>query len=199
MGLVRSYRDLTVWRKSMDLAVGIYGLTRGFPAEERYGLTAQMRRAASSIAANIAEGWARRTTGEFVQALSVARGSLAELETFPHLTARLEMIDEKQAAGALDSCAEIHKMLNALAKSLGVAPDGPAGAGGRGKGRRQSRRRLPRRQARPPNPQPLIPNPFRAAFYAARINATPRTLSPAGIKRQMREPSPVTLTTPRKT
>ena len=118
MGLVRSYRDLTVWRKSMDLAVGIHGLTRGFPAEERYGLTAQMRRAASSIAANIAEGWARRTTGEFVQALSVARGSLAELETFLHLTARLEMIDEKQAAGALDSCAEIHKMLNALAKSL---------------------------------------------------------------------------------
>ena len=105
----------------MDLAVSIHGLTRGFPAEERYGLTAQMRRAASSIAANIAEGWARRTTGEFMQALSVARGSLAELETFLHLTARLEMIDEKQAAGALDSCAEIHKMLNALVKSLGAA------------------------------------------------------------------------------
>ena len=82
MKSLRSYRELTVWQKSIDLAVKIYRITRRFPAEERYGITSQMRRAASSVPANIAEGQARRTTGEFLQALGVARGSLAELETF---------------------------------------------------------------------------------------------------------------------
>ena len=102
----------------MDLTVKIYKLTRNFPAEERYGLTSQMRRAASSIAANIAEGQARRTTGEFLQALGVARGSLAELETFLHLSARLETMPEALAETLLTDCAEINKMLNAIVKSL---------------------------------------------------------------------------------
>ncbi len=66
----------------MDLAVKIYKLTRGFPTEERFGIISQMRRAASSIPANIAEGQARKTTGEFLQSLGMARGPLAELETF---------------------------------------------------------------------------------------------------------------------
>ena len=82
MTSLSSYRELIVWQKSMDLTVRIYALTRCFPAAERYGITSQMRRSASSIPANIAEGQARRSTGEFVQSLGVARGSLAELETF---------------------------------------------------------------------------------------------------------------------
>ena len=117
-GSLRSYRELAVWRKAIDLTVGIYELTKGFPAEEKFGLTAQMRRAASSIAANIAEGQARRTTGEFLQAPAMARGSLAELETFLHLSLRLEILTQALAESLLADCAEINKMLHALTQSL---------------------------------------------------------------------------------
>ncbi len=102
----------------MRLAVQVYKLTRRFPAEERYGLTAQMRRAATSIAANIAEGQARRTTGEFLQALGMARGSLAELETFLYLSASLAMTGREEAETLLTDCAALNKMLHALGKSL---------------------------------------------------------------------------------
>ena len=118
MTSLRSYRELTVWQKSMDLTVKIYALTRSFPGDERYGITSQMRRAASSIPANIAEGQARRTTGEFLQSLGIARGSLAELETFVLLSTKLEMITPKNSEHLLRDCAEISKMLNALIKSL---------------------------------------------------------------------------------
>ena len=118
MTSLRSYRELVVWQKSMDLTVRIYALTRRFPAEERYGITSQMRRAASSIPANIAEGQARRSTGEFLQSLGVARGSLAELETFLILSTKLEMTNSENSERLLSDCAEISKMLNALIKSL---------------------------------------------------------------------------------
>ena len=118
MTSLSSYRELIVWRKSMDLTVKIYRLTRQFPAEERYGITSQMRRAAASIPANIAEGQARRSTGEFLQSLGVARGSLAELETFLILSARLDMITQEDSERLLSDCIEINKMLNALIKSL---------------------------------------------------------------------------------
>ncbi|MDE0040911.1 MAG: four helix bundle protein [Candidatus Poribacteria bacterium] len=96
----------------------MYRLTQQFPAEERYGITSQMRRAAASIPANIAEGQARRSTGEFLQSLGVARGSLAELETFLILSARLDMITQEDSERLLSDCIEINKMLNALIKSL---------------------------------------------------------------------------------
>ena len=118
MPSLSSYRDLIVWQKSMDLTVKIYALTRRFPAVERYGITSQMRRAASSIPANIAEGQARRSTGEFVQSLGVARGSLAELESFLILSTKLEMTNSDNSEHLLSDCAEINKMLNALIKSL---------------------------------------------------------------------------------
>ena len=118
MTSLSSYRELIVWQKSMDLTVRIYALTRCFPAAERYGITSQMRRSASSIPANIAEGQARRSTGEFVQSLGVARGSLAELETFLTLSTKLEMTTPEQCRCLLNDCAEISKMLNALIKSL---------------------------------------------------------------------------------
>ena len=118
MTSLRSYRELVVWQKSMDLTVRIYSLTRSFPREERFGITSQMRRAASSIPANIAEGQARRTTGEFLQSLGVARGSLAELETFLTLSERLEMTSDKDSQTLLSDCAEINKMLHALMRSL---------------------------------------------------------------------------------
>ena len=118
MTSLSSYQELIVWQKSMDLTVEIYRLTWQFPAEERYGITSQMRRSAASIPANIAEGQARRSTGEFLQSLGVARGSLAELETFLTLSTRLNMTTPEDSERLLSDCVEINKMLNALIKSL---------------------------------------------------------------------------------
>ena len=118
MKSLSSYRELTVWQKSIDLAVRIYTVTRQFPADEKFGIISQMRRAASSIPANIAEGQARRTTGEFLQSLGMARGSLAELETFVTLCEKLAYLDQPTSESLLTDCAEINKMLNGLMKSL---------------------------------------------------------------------------------
>ena len=118
MNSIRSYQDLIVWQKSMDLTVNIYALTQGFPSAERYGITSQMRRASSSIAANIAEGQGRRSKGEFIQSLGIARGSLAELETFLTLAKRLSMITSNDSERLLNNCVEINKMINGLIKSL---------------------------------------------------------------------------------
>jgi len=84
---VRDYKDLLVWQKAMALAKEVYQWTRNFPSEEKFGLVSQMRRAAVSIPSNIAEGQARKTTGEFVQFISHASGSLAELDTQLRLAA----------------------------------------------------------------------------------------------------------------
>lgn len=118
MKSLNSYRELTVWQKSIGLTVKIYSITRGFPSEERFGITSKMRRAASLIPANIAEGQARNTTGEFLQSLGIARGSLAELETFLMLSEKLGFLTIAECESLLKDCAEINKMLNALIKSL---------------------------------------------------------------------------------
>ena len=118
MTSIRSYRELIVWQKSIDLTVRTYEVTRRFPAEERYGLTSQMRRAAASVPANIAEGQARRSTGEFLQSLGIARGSLAELETFLTLSERLRLIRSETRDSVLENCAEINRMLTGLMRSL---------------------------------------------------------------------------------
>jgi len=78
---VRHYKELKIWQRGMHLTKSVYQLTAGFPSDERFGLTAQMRRAAVSAPSNIAEGQARSGTREFLQFLSYASGSLAELET----------------------------------------------------------------------------------------------------------------------
>jgi four helix bundle protein len=78
---INSYRDLRVWQDAMTLAESCYRLTRQFPRDELFGLTSQIRRAAASIPANVAEGHGRESTGNFVQSLRVAQGSLKELET----------------------------------------------------------------------------------------------------------------------
>jgi four helix bundle protein len=90
---VSSYQDLVVWQKGMDLAVLCYRLTRPFPAEERYGMTSQIRRAATSIPANIAEGWGRGTTAEYIHFLRIAQGSIKELETLLLLCQRVDLLE----------------------------------------------------------------------------------------------------------
>ena len=88
-----SYRDLIVWQKAMDLTELMYGVTRNFPKEELCGLVSQLRRAAVSVASNIAEGQGRLTTGEFRHFLGLARGSLLEVETQVLLSERLRILD----------------------------------------------------------------------------------------------------------
>ncbi len=114
----RSYKDLIVWQKAIELAKLVYRLTMTFPNEEKFGLTAQLRRAAVSVPSNIAEGQARRTTGEFVQFISHAEGSIAELDTQLILSLELKFSPMKDVAPAFELLTEIRKMLNALRRTL---------------------------------------------------------------------------------
>jgi len=109
---------LLVWRKGIDLVKEIYRMTKPFPAEERFGLISQMRRAAVSVPSNIAEGQARRTTGEFVQFLSQAEGSIAELDTQLVLAVELGYAEAAQVASAAELVSELRRMLNALRRTL---------------------------------------------------------------------------------
>jgi four helix bundle protein len=115
---VRSYRDLEVWQKAMDLVVECYEITKRFPKDEIYGLILQLRRAAVSIPANIAEGRGRKHTGEFIQYLSIAYGSLAELETHLQIAQRLNYSNIGDSDQLLEKTAEIGRMINGLRRSL---------------------------------------------------------------------------------
>ncbi|WP_343302643.1 four helix bundle protein [Mesorhizobium retamae] len=99
---IKSYRDLLVWQAAVELAVTCYSVTRNFPASEVCGMTSQIRRSSTSIAANIAEGHGRENTGAFVQFLRVAQGSLKELETHLILSGRVGLIPEKEARPCSD-------------------------------------------------------------------------------------------------
>src|SRR5271170_8467159 len=104
--IIRSYRDLAVWKKSMSLVLDIYSNTQTFPKIETYGLTSQLRRAAVSIPSNIAEGQARLSTGEFKHFLGNARGSLAEVETQILIAKDLSYLEENQTETLLNATAE---------------------------------------------------------------------------------------------
>jgi four helix bundle protein len=117
-GKIRDYQDLLVWQKGIDLAKAIYLMTRTFPVEEKYGLISQMRRAAVSISSNIAEGQARNTTGEFVQFLSHAEGSLAELDTQLRISFELGFLSTDQKKPVQLRIVELQKMLRSLRAKL---------------------------------------------------------------------------------
>lgn len=124
---IRSYRDLLVWQKGLELAEQIYRLTKAFPDEERFGLVAQMRRAVVSVPSNIAEGQARHGRKEFIHALSLAQGSLAELDTQLELSGKLGYCSDPSRAEAFKVIAELQKMLSALRQRLSerLAADTP--------------------------------------------------------------------------
>ncbi|MEE0507493.1 four helix bundle protein [Phascolarctobacterium succinatutens] len=115
---LKSYKELTVWQKSMLLTEEIYRLARLLPREELYSLSDQMRRAAVSIPSNIAEGQARSSTKAFVSFLSIAKGSNAELETQLMICVRLKYLTQSQAEVALNLCSEVGKMLTVLIGKL---------------------------------------------------------------------------------
>ena len=114
----RSYKDLVVWQKGIALAKLAYRLTESFPSAEKFGIVAQMRRAAVSIPSNIAEGQARRTTGEFVQFISHAEGSVAELDTQLILSIELKFCNGTATDSTFALISEIRRMLNALRRKL---------------------------------------------------------------------------------
>jgi len=114
----RGYKDLLVWQKGMLLVKGIYRLTLSFPSDEKFGLTSQMRRAAVSIPSNIAEGQARRSTGEFIQFVSHAEGSVAELDTQLLIAVDLSYCSSSEAQTLFDLLLELRKMLNSLRRKL---------------------------------------------------------------------------------
>jgi len=115
---IKSHRDLIVWQKAMDLVVAVYCASKGFPKEETYGLIGEMRRAAVSIPANIAEGQGRRLAKEFQQFLAHARGSLLELDTHLELALRLEYLDPAKHAAVHDKLDEVGRLINGLMRSL---------------------------------------------------------------------------------
>lgn len=113
-----NFKDLVVWQKSIELVVLIYKTTRTFPDDERYGLTNQMRRAASSIPSNIAEGHMRSTNKDFGQFLAIARGSYAELETQNCIAQRLKYISKENYEILSQRIEEIAKMSASLHKKV---------------------------------------------------------------------------------
>ena len=113
MGMIRSYKDLVVWQKSINLVATVYAVTKKFPQDERFGLVSQTQRAAVSIAANIAEGHGRGTRSDYAHFLDMANGSVAEVETLLTIAKKLSLCPAEQ-------CSTIEKQLSEIGKMLGV-------------------------------------------------------------------------------
>ena len=115
---IRSHRDLKVWRRAIDLVDRVYDATAGYPRDERYGLVSQTQRAAVSICANIAEGFARGPLPDYLRFLSIASGSCAELDTHLVIATRRRYISAGTAADLVSLLDEVGRMLNGLRASL---------------------------------------------------------------------------------
>lgn len=112
------YKELTVWKKSYQLTLDIYNATKGFPKEELFGVTSQIRRAAASIPANIAEGNMRQSPKDYQYFIRIARGSMAEVDVWLNLSHDLKYLDSVAYNNLAQQCDEIGRMLNGLMKSL---------------------------------------------------------------------------------
>ncbi len=117
---IRNYRDLIAWQKAMDMIEDIYRSSKEFPRDEMYGLTSQIRRAAVSVASNIAEGEGRDNPREFAHFLRIANGSLREAETQTLIAERLKYLTAEQSAQIMDRTSEVGRILTGLRKSLNV-------------------------------------------------------------------------------
>ena len=116
--MLRSYRELEVWKRSLLLVAEIYRVTRNLPADERFGLTSQMRRAAVSVSCNIAEGYGRATRGEYLNHLSIARGSLFEVEALSAVCQSLALLTADETAPLADHLLHLRRMLRGLKNAL---------------------------------------------------------------------------------
>ena len=116
--MIKSYRDLQVWQEAVDLVELVYRASAAFPADERFGLTSQLRRSSVSIPSNIAEGHARPSTRDYLRFLGISLGSLAEMETQLLIAQRLEYIDDALLDRICQASDRIGRMLRAMMKSL---------------------------------------------------------------------------------
>ena len=116
--MLKNYKELKVWQRSYQLCLEIYGITKGFPKEEKYGLSSQIRRAAVSVPSNIAEGYGRKTTPEYIRFLYIAYGSNCELETQILLSKDLGYIEAGKIEFLQEGIEAVERMLKALIKSL---------------------------------------------------------------------------------
>jgi four helix bundle protein len=120
-----SFRENVGWQRAVEMTTAIYMLTAGFPSSEKFGLTNQLRRAAVSVASNIAEGYGRSTRGEYIQFLGIARGSNCEVETQLVIAASLGFGVVPQMRKAEQLCAQVSRLLNSLMKGLREQPRRP--------------------------------------------------------------------------
>ncbi|HOC68300.1 MAG TPA: four helix bundle protein [Candidatus Hydrogenedentes bacterium] len=118
MGEVKNYQDLIVWQKAMDVVVEVYRLTKKFPQGEFYGLTNQIRRAAISIPSNIAEGHTRNSRAEYLNFLSIAQGSRAEVETQMIISVRLGYLTSEETLPTLSLLNEINRIIGTIRQKL---------------------------------------------------------------------------------
>ncbi len=116
--VINGYRDLLVWQRAMDLVIEAYGLTKRFPGEERYALAQQLRRAAVSVPSNIAEGHGRKHLGDYVRHVSIARGSLMEMETQLLIAGRMGYISNGEEERVIAQTSEVGRMLSGLLRAL---------------------------------------------------------------------------------
>lgn len=115
---IKSYRDLHVWQRAVEVVEEIYRISADFPSDERFGLTSQIRRATVSVPSNIAEGYGRRKRAQYMQYLDIANGSLKEVETQLIIAGKLGFIEKDQAQKAWSLLQEVGKMLTGLIRSL---------------------------------------------------------------------------------
>lgn len=118
MRAVRTFHDLIVWRKAFELCLDVYRATVSFPADERFGMTAELRKTSRSVAYNIAEGHRRGTTADYVRFLHIAHGSAAELETQFFLSRALSYLDEQSSDVLIQRLHEVERMLSKLMQRL---------------------------------------------------------------------------------
>ena len=118
MGEIRTFRDLMIWQKSMALLTSLYRETNRFPADEKFGLVSQMRRCAVSIPSNIAEGYGRRTSGDYIRFLQIAIGSIYELQTQLEISRNLELLDADKYGDLNEDLCEIERMLSSLVAKI---------------------------------------------------------------------------------
>jgi len=116
--VINGYRDLLVWQRAMDLVIEAYGLAKRFPGEERYALAQQLRRAAVSVPSNIAEGHGRKHLGDYVRHVSIARGSLMEMETQLSIAGRMGYISNEEEERVITQASEVGRMLSGLLRAL---------------------------------------------------------------------------------
>ena len=115
---IKSYRDLIVWQKSMELVMSVYSITKEFPKEELYAITSQIRRSAVSVPSNIAEGYGRNSTQDYVRFLQIACGSLYELQTQLEISVNLNYMEREKSEVIFTLINEIERMLNKMISKL---------------------------------------------------------------------------------